>query len=691
MKLRAILFLIIATIFLFLSCSKDDTVVDPPTPELADITIADNTVQVDSISFKSNLLTIDSIQIIYNNSNSFTESLVIGGFIVSDYGEGILRKVESIQTQGNQIVIITRQAGLDEVLLKGTIDFRGKLNPEGMILEGGSHKNVKLNKENGEITISFEGVGFGVSNLEINTETSFDAPEFIFHAEFDWGLKSFEAGVVISNNSYVEINTTASVTVSGHYSPPWAQISFPPGIPTGIPFLTIIPKIKIVLNGEVGIEHTSVNRVDATATISGGITFENGMYDTYSTLEKQFNFTSNVVSADAYAKVGLSIPRVGLYLAGQAGAFVELQLYGEFEVVEDNFGVYRGVYSGLEGNAGVEAEIFGFGLQYSTELFQNEWELEKEYLENTPPTAFFKLYPSSGNTNTIFNFDASGGTDNEDPPNVLQVRWDWEGDGVWDTPYSTTKTISHQYSIQGQYNAKLIVKDTGGLTDEYIEPITVTSVGGGLGIVAYYPFNGNENDESGNNLHLTTVGSPTLSTDRFGNNDRSYYFDGLNDFFIHTYDPLLTPISEITVNVWVKHSEIDGVSDVVVSTLDQPDVGGYQIDISRQGSQEVISWDIRPQGGALAIRIPYEAQWKGNWIMITGTFNQDKMKIYVNGVFKESLTTNTTIYYEPTNNFRIATNPHQDNENRRYKGYIDDIRIYNRALNQNEILDLYNE
>jgi hypothetical protein len=209
------------------------------------------------------------------------------------------------------------------------------------------------------------------------------------------------------------------------------------------------------------------------------------------------------------------------------------------------------------------------------------------------------------------------------------------------------------------------------------------------GLVAYYPFNGNANDESGNNLHLTAVGSPTLSLDRFGNNDKAYYFDGHNDLFIHNYDPLLTPTNEISVNAWIKHSEIDGANDVVVSTLDLPDVGGYQIDIGWDGDQEVISWDIRPQGGVLDIHIPYELQWKENWTMLTGTFNQDIMKLFVNGELKESLVTNTTINYEATNDFRIAANPHTNNEHRRYKGYIDDVSIYNRALTDDEVLDLY--
>ena len=45
------------------------------------------------------------------------------------------------------------------------------------------------------------------------------------------------------------------------------------------------------------------------------------------------------------------------------------------------------------------------------------------------------------------------------------------------------------------------------------------------GLVAYYPFNGNANDESGNGNNGTVNGA-TLTTDRFGNTNKAYSFNG---------------------------------------------------------------------------------------------------------------------------------------------------------------------
>jgi hypothetical protein len=50
---------------------------------------------------------------------------------------------------------------------------------------------------------------------------------------------------------------------------------------------------------------------------------------------------------------------------------------------------------------------------------------------------------------TIFTFDATSSSDEEDLPATLLVRWDWESDGIFDTDYSTNKSLDHQYTGVG--------------------------------------------------------------------------------------------------------------------------------------------------------------------------------------------------------------------------------------------------
>jgi formylglycine-generating enzyme required for sulfatase activity len=96
---------------------------------------------------------------------------------------------------------------------------------------------------------------------------------------------------------------------------------------------------------------------------------------------------------------------------------------------------------------------------------------------NTGPTASFTVDPAAGPVETVFQFDASGSSDAEDPVSALQIRWDWENDGAWDTDWTTTKTASHQYASTGAKSIKLEVKDSEGATGQTTRGIVVTDGG----------------------------------------------------------------------------------------------------------------------------------------------------------------------------------------------------------------------
>src|SRR5262245_29215191 len=67
----------------------------------------------------------------------------------------------------------------------------------------------------------------------------------------------------------------------------------------------------------------------------------------------------------------------------------------------------------------------------------------------TPPitilNAAFTVRPRIGTVSTDFLFDATGSSAPQDPLSALEVRWDWDGDGTWDTDYSTEKITTHRY------------------------------------------------------------------------------------------------------------------------------------------------------------------------------------------------------------------------------------------------------
>ena len=71
------------------------------------------------------------------------------------------------------------------------------------------------------------------------------------------------------------------------------------------------------------------------------------------------------------------------------------------------------------------------------------------------------------------------------------------------------------------------------------------------GLVGYWPFSGNANDSSGNNLNGTVNGA-VLTVDRFGNSSSAFNFDGIDDYILVNDDDLLSfPNNEFTFSFWV--------------------------------------------------------------------------------------------------------------------------------------------
>jgi len=213
-------------------------------------------------------------------------------------------------------------------------------------------------------------------------------------------------------------------------------------------------------------------------------------------------------------------------------------------------------------------------------------------------------------------------------------------------------------------------------------------------LIAWYSFNGNANDYSGKGNNGTNNGA-TLTTDRFGNSNSAYSFNGTSNYI---NVPSLNNIQyfPVTYSVWVKT-----VGLVTNLFMGSPGWGGFNAIIGRDASGNTtegllaLSKLIPPSTLTLDNKIWYytgatSANYDytpplNTWIHIVYTSDGSQSKLYVNGALYQ------TIAFTATQNANINFNIGSGGGRGFWNGLIDDIRIYKRTLSDLEIQSLYHE
>ena len=216
----------------------------------------------------------------------------------------------------------------------------------------------------------------------------------------------------------------------------------------------------------------------------------------------------------------------------------------------------------------------------------------------------------------------------------------------------------------------------------------------GEGLVAYLPFNGNASDESSYGNHGNVIGA-TLTQDRFGNPDSAYQFDGVDDYIAIANAPSLNPTTQITLSGWYRVDSRfrgNGGNSIINKSYNLAHSAPYyQYNLqvtghdypSIPGSPGVIA--VTSSGTNYAVALSMLTI--GQWIHIVGVYDGVLVKIYVNGTLISSATHGGT-FSDFGQDVWIGRN--SASVGQYTPGFIDDLRIYNRALSDAEIQSLYN-
>jgi hypothetical protein len=214
------------------------------------------------------------------------------------------------------------------------------------------------------------------------------------------------------------------------------------------------------------------------------------------------------------------------------------------------------------------------------------------------------------------------------------------------------------------------------------------------GLRAYYPFNGNANDETGHGYDGTVIGA-TLTADRFGNPMSAYSFDGIDDEIVIGPEPNFPAWDTYSVSLWFLNDgggdQGPGYGQKILSKAEF--FSDFHLAVGWQRSDAVpgnLSW-WSSQGGFDSVVDPYTDYRDSKWHY--AVFNKNTPTdgdLWVDGTLRASSTTLQAVenHQDLVIGYTTHTDPFQQ---KHWSGSIDDIRIYNRALSPSEIQELFRE
>lgn len=212
------------------------------------------------------------------------------------------------------------------------------------------------------------------------------------------------------------------------------------------------------------------------------------------------------------------------------------------------------------------------------------------------------------------------------------------------------------------------------------------------GLIAYFPFNGNANDESGNG-NEGIVNGATLTNDRFENENSAYFFDGVDDHIESTSSPFNFGYGPFTFSVWIKIESIDFLDYRWGTIIEKRNYGpGHKSPFLLLNPDSTIAF-----GAAGWYTNPKEFV-KGSthldfhkWYHIVGVRGKNSQKLYINGELDASETMENLSSGNSYNLFIGRRQTWLGDEDCAFTGVIDDIRIYNREVGEDEVDILFSE
>jgi len=218
------------------------------------------------------------------------------------------------------------------------------------------------------------------------------------------------------------------------------------------------------------------------------------------------------------------------------------------------------------------------------------------------------------------------------------------------------------------------------------------------GLIGWWSFNGNANDESSNGNNGTVNGaSPTI--DRFGYTASAFNFNGLNNYIDIASNNTINFQNEFSISIWVLTNQnnfnagIIGKWNNFSGTL-QDGQEEFALTVDDAVVNTMFALLRTNASSSSNIQVQFNnSNYNGNqWNQFTYIFNNNNITLYKNSLIVGTSSATGTIinHIQNLEIGRYAGGQPTSGGNTHFNGSLDDIGIWNRALTEQEISNLYN-
>jgi formylglycine-generating enzyme required for sulfatase activity len=392
----------------------------------------------------------------YDENGTFTfiqstpdlDALVPGNVLLGEPGDvtqfGFLRLIDSMDTAGEQIIIMTSQATLEDAFAELEVHIVKQLTiddieGEPRLMEGVSLCRDRSCEDGFKLDID-DKVIYG--DLKANGSICV-TPSFELFIDIDWlcqlSVVNFKNTTTVTSELEVSVETEADID---EQEITLGEFTMKPVVIFGI---VVVPKLTLTLGGEVSSEVTVSTSVTQTATLITGLEYSDGEWTDYCDYSSDFDYEEVSPSLDLTIE-GFVGPQLDLKLYGVAGPYVNFRAYLEHKVeTEEN--PWWSISAGGKVGGGINISVLG---------------KEIDNYEVPEITAYSSILAQADTTTLIPDFSANF-TEGDAPltvqftdlttPEDSTKTWLWDFGDETDT--ETDQHPEHTFAEPGNYTITL--------------------------------------------------------------------------------------------------------------------------------------------------------------------------------------------------------------------------------------------